>query len=73
MIAMVQERTGATVPARGAMYKSVVQSMLLYGSKIWVVTWEMIKVLTSFNHRLEQQTMGMTEKLWQAESGSTHW
>ena len=33
------------------MYKVVAQSMLLYGSNIWVVTGEMIKVLTAFQHR----------------------
>ena len=50
MLARVLERTGETVRARGAMYKSVAQSVLLYGSKIWVVTGDMLKVLTGFHH-----------------------
>ena len=53
MIARVLERMGATVQDRGAMYKVVEQLVLLYGSEIWVVTGDMIKVLTSFQHRLE--------------------
>ena len=38
MVARVLERTGATVRARGAMYKVVAQLVLLYGIKILVVT-----------------------------------
>ena len=38
MIARVLERMGATVRAQGDMYKSVAQSLILYGSDIWVVT-----------------------------------
>ena len=37
--------------AQGAMYKAVVQSVLSYGSKIWMVTGEMLKVLEGFHHR----------------------
>ena len=47
MIARVLERTGATVRAQGEKYKAVAQSVILYGSKIWVVTGEMLKVLTA--------------------------
>ena len=38
MVVRVLEKTGATVRTRGAMYKAVVQSVLLYVSKSWVVT-----------------------------------
>ena len=38
MVARVLERMGATVRAQGDMYNSVAQSLLLYGSDIWVVT-----------------------------------
>ena len=48
MIERILERTGATVRSRGAMYKAVAQSVLLYGSKRWVLTGEMFKVLEGF-------------------------
>ena len=38
MLARVLERTGATMKARGEMYNAVAQSVLLYGSEIWVAT-----------------------------------
>ena len=38
MITRVMAKTGATVQARGTMYKAVAQPVLLYGSEIWVVT-----------------------------------
>ena len=44
------------------MYKVVAQSVLLYGSESWVVTGEMLKVLTEFHHRATQQLTGMTAK-----------
>ena len=44
------------------MYKTVAQSVLLYDSKIWVVTGEMLKVLERFRHRAEQRITVMTEK-----------
>ena len=62
MVARVLERTGAMVQARGAMYKVVAQSVLLYGSKSWVVTREMLKVLTGFHHLAARCITGMTEK-----------
>ena len=58
----VLERTGATVRARGAMYKAVKQSVLLYDSKIWVVNEDMLKVLTVFHHWASQRITGMTAK-----------
>ena len=58
----VLERTGSTVWARGEMYKAVAKLVLLYGSKIWVVTGYMIKVLTGFRHSAAQRITGMTAK-----------
>ena len=63
MIERVLERTGATVRSRGDNYKAVAQSVLLYGSEIWVVTGYMIKVLEGFHHRAVRRSTGMTEKL----------
>ena len=48
MIERVLERTGATVRSQGENYKAVAQSVLLYGSKRWVLTGEMFKVLEGF-------------------------
>ena len=62
MIARVLERTGVRMWARGSMYKAVVQSVLLYDRERWVVTGDMLKVLTTFHHRAAQRITGMTEK-----------
>ena len=45
MIVRVLKKTGATVRAHGMMYKAVSQSVLLYGSEIWVVMGEVLKAL----------------------------
>ena len=37
--------------AQAIMYKAVVQTVLLYGSDIWVVTGEMLMVLEDFSIR----------------------
>ena len=62
MIARVLESTGATLRDRGEIYKRVAQLVLLYGSKIWVVTGEMPKVLTAFHHWAARRITGMTTK-----------
>ena len=58
MVARVLERMGERVRYQGAMYKAVVQSVLLYVSEIWVVTGKMLKALEGFHHRAEQWIMG---------------
>ena len=50
------------IKAREMVYKEVVQVVLLYGRKIWVVTDAMMTVLEGFNHRFVRRTMGMTVK-----------
>ena len=60
MIKRVLEKTGATVQARGIIYKAMSQSVLLYGRKSWVVTEAMLKVLEGFNHRAARHITGMT-------------
>ena len=42
------------------MYKAVVQSLLMYGRESWVVTGDMLKVLTAFHHRAARRNLGMT-------------
>ena len=53
---------GATIRDWGEMYKAVAQSELLYGSKRWVVTEEMLKVLEGFHHRAVRRITGTTAK-----------
>ena len=62
MIVRVIERTGATVRGRGAMYKAIVLSVLLYESKSWVMNVKILKVLAAFHHRAERRITGMTAK-----------
>ena len=62
MVARLIKRAGVMVRERGAMYKAVAQSVVLYGSKIWVLTREMLKVLTAFHHWSARQITGMTAK-----------
>ena len=59
MIERVMTKTGATVREQGVMYKAVAQSVLLYGSEIWVVMGEMIKVLEGFYHRAARRITGV--------------
>ena len=51
MVSRLLESTGAMVWAQRAMYKVVVQLVLLYDSKIWVVTREMLKLLGGLYYR----------------------
>ena len=60
MILRVLESTRATVWSQGSIYKALAQSVLLYGSESWVVTGEMLKVLTEFHHQVTPRIMGMT-------------
>ena len=48
--------------ARGEIYKVAEQLVLLYGSKIWVVTGEILKVLEGFQHRAARRITGMSDK-----------
>ena len=42
------------------MYKAVVHSVILYGSEIFVVMGDMLKVLEGFHHWAERGVTGMT-------------
>ena len=44
------------------MYKTASQKVLLYGSKIWVVTGVMLKILEGFHHWVARQIAGMVAK-----------
>ena len=67
MIARVHERRGATVWAQGEMYKVVAHPELLYGSNSWVVTEEILKVLTAFHHQAACHITEMTDKFGSEE------
>ena len=62
---------GAIVRARKILCKGVVQMELLYGSKIWVVTAEMLKVLKVFHHQLARRIAGNTDR-WKVD-GEREW
>ena len=57
------KKTVATVRARELMYKAVAQSVLLYGSEIWVVMGMLLRVLEGIHHQAARRITGMTEKL----------
>ena len=67
MIARVHERRGATVWAQVELYKVVAHPELLYGSNSWVVTEEILKVLTAFHHQAALWITKMTDKLGSEE------
>ena len=60
VIVRVIAHTGTTVRPRGMLYKAVAKSALLYGSEIWVVTGEILKVLEGFYHWAKRRITGMT-------------
>ena len=41
-------------------YNAVAQLVIFYGSEIWVVMGEIIKVLEGFHHRVSQRITGIT-------------
>ena len=51
MVAQVLENKRETVRAQRVIYKAEAQSNILYVSKIWVVTGDILKVLEGFHHQ----------------------
>ena len=47
---------------RGIMYKEVPETVLLYGSKSWVVTEAMLKIMDGFHHLVARRIARMTLK-----------
>ena len=62
IVAMVLTRKGAMVRMWSMLYKVVVQTVLLYGSEIWVATESMLKVLEGFHHRVARWIVGNTDR-----------
>ena len=59
MVGKVVTKMGETVRMLGMMYKAVVQLVLVYRSKIWVVKDSMLKVLEGLHHQAARRIMGM--------------
>ena len=55
-------KTGVPIKYRAVMYKSVVQAVLLYTRKIWVVMDVIVTVLEVFHHRIERRIAGMAAR-----------
>ena len=55
LVVKVLTKKGATVRAWKIIYEVVVQKLLLYGINIWVVAYEMLKVLEGFQHRVNSK------------------
>ena len=53
MLANVLRQTGAHVKSQAMLYKTLVQTMLLYGCERWVVKDTMMTVLEDFHHRVD--------------------
>ena len=58
MLAKVLTKSGAVVWSQEMIYKTVVQTVLPYGSKIWVAMGEMLTVLEGFHHWVARKTGG---------------
>jgi Reverse transcriptase (RNA-dependent DNA polymerase)/Ulp1 protease family, C-terminal catalytic domain len=52
-------KTGVSPRYIGYFYKSIVQSVLLYGSESWVLTTPMLKALNGFHHRIARKISGL--------------
>ena len=44
------------------LYKAIVQTVLMYGRKSWVITESIMKVLEKVHHRVSQRIVGKTER-----------
>ena len=50
MVSRILARDGSNTKMMGLFYKTIVQSVLLYGSETWVLTRKMLTALESFHH-----------------------
>ena len=60
-------REGADARSLGHIYLEVVQSLLLYGSEIWVLTPRMKRLLGGFRHRVARRLTG--RQPWKGRDG----
>ena len=69
MVAKLMTKAGVVVRLQSMIYKAVFQTVLLYGSDVWVVTGAILTVLEGFHHRLARQiTVNITRR-----SGCGRW
>ena len=67
---MVLGKTGAPIKSRAIIYKGVVQELLLYGSKRWVLMDIIMTMLDGF-YSISIWISGMTEK--KGDVGEWEW
>ena len=60
MVAKVLTKMGLMVRSQALIYKSLVQTMLLYGVNSWVVTEAMLKVVLGLRHRVARRIVGIS-------------
>ena len=70
-MAQLPMKSGAAVRAHAIMYKAVVQTVLMYGSEIWVVTGDMLTVLEGFHHQVTR--LIVVKKAWSDGDGGWEW
>jgi hypothetical protein len=69
-IGRILSKRSANPKVMGTFYKTIVQSVLLYGSETWVVSKQMMKILRSFHRRCSRYIMG--KHIWQDSNGEWH-
>jgi hypothetical protein len=69
-IVRVLDKEGASPRAKGFFYKTIVQSVLLYGCETWTVTGSMLRVLSSFHHRVARR---ITDMMPRKTNGEWHY
>jgi hypothetical protein len=57
-IARILTRESATPRISALFYKATIQTVLLYGSKTWVISNEILQMLTSFHHAIARRLTG---------------
>ena len=62
MVENVLGKTEATIKAQEIVYKLLVQDLLLYGIKNWLVKDVMMMVLEIFHQNISRHIVGMTKR-----------
>ena len=73
MRAEVLGKMGVKIKFQVMMYKTVAQSVLLYGIQRWVVMDTVMMVMEVFHHSISRQNMGMKVKKGGGGNGSWPW
>ena len=69
-IGRILSKKGASPKTMGTFYKTIVQSVLLYGSETWTISKQMMKILRSFHRRCGRFIMG--KHIWQDSNGTIY-